>query len=129
MLGWLYRRFSARRLQGPGNGIVFLGFARVRSGFLGFPSGSSRVPFLGELLCFQLLLGFVWKKLLFPEFIFSLCYPERGAGDLGNAFFRADLVEGLEGSVVLAGKGVDLSGNEDAFGHGLVYFRFKLGEL
>ena len=48
----------------------------------------------------------------------------------GAAFApRADLVEGLEGSVVLAGKGVDLSGNEDAFGHGLVYFSFKLGEL
>jgi hypothetical protein len=139
-LGWLViAGVCARWLRGRGIGGVFPGFGRVPPGFpgflpgsLGFPPGSPGFRFFGELFCFQILLGFVWKKLVFPEFRYSLCCLERRAGDSGSACFQADLVEDLEGRLgfaSVAAGGFDLSGSEDAFVHDLHHFSFKAEEV
>ena len=97
LLGRRANRFMGRRDGGVFSRVSWVppGFPGFLPGSPGFRPGSSGVPFLGELLCFQRLLGFVWEKSLFPEITYSLCRPARRSGDSRNAFFRADLAEGL----------------------------------
>jgi len=99
-LGWPSIASCAQGgFRGGGTGLFFpgsLGFRRVLP-------GSSRVPFFTEFFCFQLLLGFVWKKPLFPEFRYSLCSPRRWSGDSGNAFPRADLAPLRRAALIDAG--------------------------